>query len=127
MRIANRNFSPTLLAVVLTIAAVSLFVRLAFWQLSRAAEKDALQAKYAAGQRSVVELTEANAAQLTQYQRVSARGRYDSAHQTGTDLSSQHYAFSSWVAVVADWPHERPNLRSRTQHCQAGISDIAFR
>jgi surfeit locus 1 family protein len=81
MRIANRNFSPTLLAVVLTIAAVSLFVRLAFWQLSRAAEKDALQAKYAAGQRSVVELTEANAAQLTQYQRVSARGRYDSAHQ----------------------------------------------
>jgi surfeit locus 1 family protein len=81
MRIANRNFSPTLFAVVLTIAAVLLFVRLAFWQLSRAAEKDALQATYAAGQRSVVELTEANAAKLTQYQRVSAHGRYDSAHQ----------------------------------------------
>jgi cytochrome oxidase assembly protein ShyY1 len=48
MRIANRNFSPTLFAVVLTIAAVLLFVRLAFWQLSRMAEKDALQAKYAA-------------------------------------------------------------------------------
>lgn len=81
MRIANRNFSPTLFAVVLTIAAVLLFVRLAFWQLSRMAEKDALQAKYAAGQRSVVELTEANAAKLTQYQRVSAHGHYDSAHQ----------------------------------------------
>jgi surfeit locus 1 family protein len=81
MRIANRNFSPTLFAVVLTLAAVLLFVRLALWQLSRAAEKDALQAKYAAGQRSVVELTEANAAKLTQYQRVSARGHYDSAHQ----------------------------------------------
>ena len=81
MRIANRNFSPTLFAVVLTVAAVSLFVRLAFWQLSRAAEKDALQATYAAGQRSVVELTAANAATLTQYQRVSARGHYDSAHQ----------------------------------------------
>jgi len=81
MRIANRNFSPTLFAVVLTLAAVALFVRLAFWQLSRAAEKDALQAKYAAGQRAVVELTESNAATLTQYQRVSARGHYVSAHQ----------------------------------------------
>jgi surfeit locus 1 family protein len=81
MRIANRNFSPTLFAVVLTLAAVALFVRLAFWQLSRAAEKDALQAKYAAGQRAVVELTEANAATLNQYQRVSARGHYLSDHQ----------------------------------------------
>jgi surfeit locus 1 family protein len=81
MRIANRNFSPTLFAVVLTIAAVALFVRLAFWQISRAAEKDELQAKFAAGQRTVVEVTAANAAGLTQYQRVTARGHYDSAHQ----------------------------------------------
>lgn len=81
MRIANRNFAPTLLAVALTLAAVLLFGRLAFWQLGRAAEKDALQAQYAAGQRSVVELTAANAPKLAQYQRVSARGHYDSAHQ----------------------------------------------
>lgn len=81
MRIANRNFAPTLFAVALTVAAVTLFVRLALWQLDRAAEKDALQAKFAAGQRSVVELTAANAAGLTQYQRVTARGHYDSAHQ----------------------------------------------
>ena len=81
MRIANRNFAPSLLAVAITIAAVLLFVRLAFWQLGRAAEKDELQAKYAAGQRSVVELTAANAATLPQYQRVRARGRYDSDHQ----------------------------------------------
>jgi cytochrome oxidase assembly protein ShyY1 len=40
-----------------------------------------LQAKYAAGQRAVVELTEANAATLTQYQRVSAHGHYVSAQQ----------------------------------------------
>ena len=79
MRIANRNFSPTLFAVVLTIAAVSLFVRLAFWQLSRAAEKDALQAKFVAGQSTVVELTAANAAGLAQYQRVTAHGHYDNA------------------------------------------------
>jgi surfeit locus 1 family protein len=81
MRIANRNFSPSLFAVAITIAAVVVFVRLAFWQLGRAAEKDELQTKYAAGQRSVVELTAANAGTLTQYQRVSARGHYDSAHQ----------------------------------------------
>lgn len=81
MRIADRNFSPTLFAAVLTIAAVALFVRLAVWQLHRAGEKDALQAKFAAGQRSVVELTAANAAGLAQYQRVTARGHYDTAHQ----------------------------------------------
>ena len=74
MHIANRNFAPTLFAVAITIAAVVLFARLAFWQLGRAAEKDALQTQYAAGQRSVVELTAANAATLTQYQRVTARG-----------------------------------------------------
>ena len=81
MRIANRTFAPTLLAAAITIAAVVIFVRLALWQLERAGEKDELQTQYAAGQRSVVELTAANAATVPQYQRVSARGRYDSAHQ----------------------------------------------
>ena len=81
MRIANRTFAPTLFAAAITIAAVVVFVRLAVWQLHRAAEKDALQTQYAAGQRSVVELTAANTAGLTQYQRVSAHGHYDSTHQ----------------------------------------------
>jgi len=81
MRIANRTFAPTLFAAAITIAAVVVFVRLALWQLGRADEKEELQEKYAAGQRSVVEVTTANAATLTQYQRVSARGHYDSAHQ----------------------------------------------
>lgn len=81
MRIANRTFAPTLFAVAITIAAVAGFVRLAFWQLGRAAEKEALQTQYAAGQQQVIELTSANAATLTQYQRVRARGHYESAHQ----------------------------------------------
>lgn len=81
MRIANRTFAPTLFAAAITIAAVVVFVRLALWQLGRAGEKEDLQAQYAAGQRSVVELTATNAATLTQYQRVIARGRYDGAHQ----------------------------------------------
>lgn len=75
------RFAPTLFAVAITIAAVAIFVRLAFWQLGRASEKDALQAQYAAGQRSVVELTSGSATTVTQYQRVRARGHYDSAHQ----------------------------------------------
>ena len=81
MRIANRRFAPTLLAQAITVVAVILFVRLALWQLDRAGEKDEIQNRYAAGQRSVVELTAANAATLSQFQRVSARGHYDSAHQ----------------------------------------------
>ena len=81
MRIANRRFAPTLFALAITVAAVVVFVRLALWQLGRAGEKDEMQNQYAAGQRSVVELTSANVATLSQYQRVSARGRYDSAHQ----------------------------------------------
>ena len=81
MRIANRTFAPTWFAVAITIAAIVVFVRLALWQLGRAAEKEEVQERYAAGQQQVVELTAANAATLTQYQRVRARGRYDSARQ----------------------------------------------
>lgn len=81
MRLMRRRFAPTLLATAITIAGIASFARLGFWQLSRAAEKNALQAQYAAGQESVVELSAANAGSLVRYQRVRARGRYDSAHQ----------------------------------------------
>jgi surfeit locus 1 family protein len=81
MRIANRTFAPTWFAVAITIAAIVVCVRLALWQLGRAAEKEEVQERYAAGQQQVVELTAANAATLTQYQRVRARGHYDSARQ----------------------------------------------
>ena len=52
MRIANRNFAPTLFAVAITIAAVVLFVRLGFWQLDRADQKQALLTQYEAGQQT---------------------------------------------------------------------------
>ena len=51
------------------------------------AEKDALQSQYAAGQRSVVELTAANAATLTQYQRVT---RARPLRQRTSDPARQH-------------------------------------
>lgn len=81
LRIAHRRFAPSLLATALTVVGIVLFVRLGFWQLSRAAEKDALQAQYAAGQESVVDLSAGNAPSLTRYQRVRARGHYDSTRQ----------------------------------------------
>lgn len=65
----------------LTIVSVAVFARLGVWQLSRAAEKQALHARYSAGQQSVVELTLESAPTVSRYQRVSARGRYDGSHQ----------------------------------------------
>jgi hypothetical protein len=122
MRIANRNFSPTLLAVALTIAAVALFVRLAFWQLSRAAEKDALQAKFAAGQSSVVELTAANAASLAQYQRVTANGHYVSAHQILLDSMPSAMGQPGYRVVT---PFELQDARRSSSRTAAGCSSIA--
>jgi surfeit locus 1 family protein len=81
LRIANHRFAPTLLATVLTIVAIAGFVRLGVWQLSRAAEKESLQSQYRAGQQSTIELTAGNAHSLARYQRIRARGRYDSARQ----------------------------------------------
>lgn len=116
MRIANRHFAPTLFATAITIAAVVVFARLAFWQLGCAAEKNAMQAQYAAGQQQVIELTSANAATLTQYQRVRARGHFDSSHQILLDsmpsamgqpgyrvVTPFELAQGGWVLVDRGW------------------------
>jgi surfeit locus 1 family protein len=79
--IGKHPFAPTLVATILTIVSVVIFARLGFWQLSRAAEKQALHARYSAGQQSVVELTSQTAGTVSRYQRVSARGRYDGSQQ----------------------------------------------
>lgn len=91
IRLANRRFSPTLLGTALVIVGVALFVRLGFWQLHRAEEKQELLAQYAAGQQSTVDLTAANAAALPTYQQITARGHYDPAQQILLDnMPSQH-------------------------------------
>jgi surfeit locus 1 family protein len=79
--IGKTPFAPTLIATILTIVSIAIFARLGFWQLSRAAEKQALHARYSAGQRSVVELTSQSAATVSRYQRISARGHYDGSQQ----------------------------------------------
>jgi surfeit locus 1 family protein len=85
LRLGQYPFAPTLVATILTIVSVAVFVRLGFWQLSRAAEKQALHARYSAGQQSVLELTPDTARTVSRYQRISARGRYDGSQQVLLD------------------------------------------
>jgi surfeit locus 1 family protein len=66
---------------VLALAIILVFVRLGVWQLHRAEEKRSLLAEYAAGQKSLVELAHADPTRLPRYQRVTASGTFDSAHQ----------------------------------------------
>lgn len=77
----NRRFAPSLFAIVLTLAGVALFLRLGFWQLDRASEKQALLDQAAAGEESTVGAASASLDALPRYQRVSLRGRYDSQRQ----------------------------------------------
>jgi surfeit locus 1 family protein len=81
LRLGKHPFAPTLVATILTIVSVAVFTRLGIWQLSRASEKQALQARYSAGQRSVLELTPESARSVSRYQRVRARGHYDGSRQ----------------------------------------------
>ncbi len=76
----------TLLALVVVLA----FVRLGFWQLHRADEKQALLTAFAAGQQSLVDLRAANSGQLPRYQRVRVSGNFDSAHQLLLDNMPSH-------------------------------------
>lgn len=81
VRIGQRLFAPGLYAIAATVAALTGFTGLGLWQLERAAEKRALLAEYADGQRTTVLLNAASAATLPRYQRVTARGHFDATRQ----------------------------------------------
>lgn len=85
VRIGRRLFAPSLYAIAATVAALTGFAGLGFWQLDRAAEKRALLAEYANGQRTMVALAAASAAILPRYQRVTADGRFDATRQVLLD------------------------------------------
>lgn len=85
MQIAGRRFSPSLLAVILTIVTVAACARLGFWQLQRAAEKQHLADTFQRGADETIMLTRANLEQLPRYQQIEARGRYDSQRQVLLD------------------------------------------
>jgi surfeit locus 1 family protein len=77
-------------SVVLTVLGMALFIRLGFWQLDRAEQKQALLAQYEVGQRSQVEITPQNADSLSRYQRVRVSGHFDASHQILLDNMPSH-------------------------------------
>lgn len=77
-------------SIVLTVLGMALFIRLGFWQLDRAEQKQALLAQYEVGQRSQVEITPQNADRLSRYQRVRVSGHFDASHQILLDNMPSH-------------------------------------
>lgn len=76
--------------MLLTLAGLALFVRLGFWQLDRAEQKQALLTQYEAGQQTQIAITPENADKLSRYQRVAVTGRYDPEHQVLLDNMPSH-------------------------------------
>jgi surfeit locus 1 family protein len=66
---------------VLTLAAVTLFVRLGVWQWQRMQEKTALQQLFDAGGRAVAELSSGSTDALPRYTQIKVQGSYDGEHQ----------------------------------------------
>jgi cytochrome oxidase assembly protein ShyY1 len=73
------RFTPRPFATFATLVAALAFAALGQWQLNRAAEKRALAEDFAGAGPAVA--LRADNRQLPRYQRVTARGRYDSARQ----------------------------------------------
>lgn len=86
----TRTWRPSLFGVVLTLVGLALFIRLGFWQLERADEKQALLDQYAQGHQQLLEITPQNAEHLPRYQHGRISGRYDPAHQILLDNMPSH-------------------------------------
>jgi surfeit locus 1 family protein len=78
---ARRRFAPTVLLTLLALLLSALFVRLGIWQWQRGARSEAAAARFAHGSDRVLELGAGDGGELPLYQRVSARGELDGAHQ----------------------------------------------
>jgi surfeit locus 1 family protein len=120
-----------MLGIVLAVLGMALFLRLGFWQLDRADQKQALLDQYQIGQQSQVEITSSNADRLARYQRVRVTGRYDPAHQILLDNMPSHsgqpgyrvltplQTSVGWVLVDRGW---LPLGRSREQLPDIGVT-----
>lgn len=80
---SSRRFKPGLLPTLVTLVLLPIFIRLGFWQLERAEEKQVLQDSYA--QRKVLPAfrlePKVGASDELEYRRVYVRGRFDPNHQ----------------------------------------------
>jgi len=85
MRIANRQFKPTLAGTLATLALLPLLISLGFWQLRRADEKRTVIEQFAGGAAVTQTLNFANATELALLQHVMVEGRFDGARQVLLD------------------------------------------
>lgn len=85
MRIAHREFKPSLTGTVLTLLLLPALVSLGFWQLRRADEKRALIEQYETGANTVQLLNAATEPKLPLLQEITTHGVYDSARQVLLD------------------------------------------
>ena len=82
LRIANREFAPSLWAALLTLAVLAVTVALGWWQVGRAREKQAMIESFQRGTQSSVELRgDVTVDELLRYQHVRAEGQYEPARQ----------------------------------------------
>ncbi len=85
LTIGRRSFAPRPWAVVGAAALLAGCVALGLWQVGRAREKRTLLESFERGDTTTVVMSAADVDQLPRYQRVSAVGRYDAAHQVLLD------------------------------------------
>ena len=78
---ARRVLAPTPGFTLLALLLIALFVRLGVWQWHRGVAREAAAARFAHGTDRLVELGSGAGEDLPLYQRVSARGELDGAHQ----------------------------------------------
>jgi surfeit locus 1 family protein len=82
LRIGSREFAPRPWAVVATIAALTTFVSLGWWQIGRGREKQAMIESFQRGTQSSVELQgSVTVDELPRYQHVRAEGHYQPERQ----------------------------------------------
>ncbi len=81
MQIGHRQFKPSLIGTVATLLLLPGLISLGFWQLRRADAKQALIDRLHEGASTTQTVSANNVDALPLLQQVTARGRYDGAHQ----------------------------------------------
>ena len=75
------HFAPRWYWILLTVAAVPLFIDLGFWQWHRGEHRRALWQEFTRGDAPAIEATAASLPRVPQFTRVRLAGSYDAAHQ----------------------------------------------
>lgn len=77
----RRTFAPTWTTTLATLVLGILFVSLGRWQWHRAAEKELLWQRFAAGGEAAIAIGSRSLGEFDRYRRVALTGRYDTARQ----------------------------------------------